>query len=94
MGFPTDRKFLAMVRSNMISNCSITENSVKIANLIFRPDLAGVRGRTVRRPPEPVSIEYMQIPWLILDWHHIVMLAVNCIFVNRVSLLVSVSRGL
>jgi hypothetical protein len=83
-----------MVQSNIISNCSITENAVKIANLIFGPDLAGVRGRTVRRPPKPVRIKYVQIPRMILDWHWIVMLAVYGMFVNGVPFLVSMSRGL
>jgi hypothetical protein len=94
LGHPTDRKFLGMVCSNMISNCSITENTVKNANLIFGPDLAGVRGRTVRRPPEPVRIEYVQTPRMILDWHRIVTLAVDGMFMNGVSFLVSMSRGL
>jgi hypothetical protein len=66
----------------------------KNANLIFGPDVAGVNGRTVRRPPEPVHIEYMQIPRMILDWHWIVTLAVDCMFMNMVPFLVSMSRGL
>jgi hypothetical protein len=77
-----------------VSNCSITENVVKHANLIFRPDLAGVKGRTVRRPPKPVRIKYVQIPRMTLDWHRIVMLAFDCMFVNEVPILVSMSRGL
>jgi hypothetical protein len=57
LGHPMDPKFLEMVCSNMISNCSITENTVKNANLIFGPDLTGVRGRRVRRPPKPECIK-------------------------------------
>jgi hypothetical protein len=30
LGHPMDRKLLGMVCSNMISNCSITENTVKM----------------------------------------------------------------
>jgi hypothetical protein len=51
LGDPTDRKFLGMVHSNIISNCSISETTVKYANLIFGPDLTGLRERTVRRLP-------------------------------------------
>jgi hypothetical protein len=36
----------------------------------------------------------MQIPQMILDWHRIVMLAVVCMFINGVSFLVCISRGL
>ncbi len=94
LGHPKDRKFLGMVHSNMISNCSITKNAINNANLIFGPNLVGVRERTVRRPPEPVHIDYVQILRMILYWHWIVMLAVDCMFVNGVPFLVSVSRGL
>ncbi len=44
--------------------------------------------------PKPVHIEYVQILRMILDWHWIVMLAVDWMFVNRVQFLVSMSRGL
>jgi len=50
LGHPTDRDFLGMVRGGMISNCPVTANAVKNPHQIFGPDLAGIRGRTVRRP--------------------------------------------
>jgi hypothetical protein len=59
LGYPTDREFLEMVCSNMIANCDITKNAIKNANLIFGPNLAGVRGRTVRTTPKPVCIDYL-----------------------------------
>jgi hypothetical protein len=94
LGHPTDYEFLGMVCLIMIYNCSITKNAVKNDILIFGPDLAGVRGRTVRRPPKLVHINYVQVSRMILDWHQIVTLAVYCIFVNRIPFLVSVSRRL
>ena len=36
--------------SGMISNCPVTANAVKNTHQIFSPDLAGITGRTVRRP--------------------------------------------
>jgi len=94
MGHPTDREFLGMVRANMLNNCNVTETAVKNANTIFGPELAGVMGRTVRRAPDPVRIEYVQIPATILERHRIVTLTVDCMFVNGVPFLVSASRGL
>jgi hypothetical protein len=44
LGHPTNRDFLGMVRSGMISNCPVTPNAVQNAHRIFGPDLAGVRG--------------------------------------------------
>jgi hypothetical protein len=52
----------------MISNCPVTVSAVNNAHQIFGPDLAGIRGRTVRRvPPESVTTDYMQIPRAILE---------------------------
>jgi hypothetical protein len=94
LGHPMDRQFLGMVSLSMISNCSITKNAVLNANLIFRPVLTGVRGKTVRKPPKLVCTDYLQIPRMILDWHWIVTLAVGWMFVNGVPFLDSMSGGL
>ncbi len=80
LGHPTNRDFLGMVRGGMISNCPVTANAVTNACQIFGPDLAGVRGRTVRRPPESVTTNYVQIPWVILERHQLVTLAVDIMF--------------
>jgi hypothetical protein len=66
----------------MITNCTVTESTVKNAHIIFGPDLAGVRGRTVRRAPESVRVDHIQIPRVILDRHRIVTLTVDCMFVK------------
>jgi hypothetical protein len=94
LGHPTDRNFLGMVRGGMISNCPVTPTAVQNAHQIFGPDLAGIRGRTVRRPPDSVTTNYVQIPRVILERHQLVTLAVDIIFVNGVPFLVSMARGL
>ncbi len=94
LGHPTDRDFLGMVCANMIKNCPVTESAVVNANRIFGPDLAGVRGQTVRKPPESVTTNHVQIPRVILERHQVVMLAVDVMFVNGVPFLVSASHGL
>jgi hypothetical protein len=94
LGHPTVHDFLGMVRSNMISNCNVTANAIKNANLIFGPDLAGIRKWMVRTPPESVGTDHVQIPRHILERHKVVTLAVDCMFVNGIPFLVSVVRGL
>jgi hypothetical protein len=94
LGHPTNCDFLRMVRGGMISNCPVTSNAVTNAHQIFGPDLAGVWGRMVRRPPESVTTNNVQIPPVILERHQLVTLAVDVMFVNGVPFLVSVARGL
>jgi hypothetical protein len=94
LGHLTNRNFLGMVRSGMITNCPVSPDAVINSNSIFGPNLAGVRGRMVRRPPESVTTNHIQIPRALLEWHQRVTWAVDAMFVNGVPFLVIVSRGL
>ena len=78
----------------MITNCPVSPATVLNAYSIFGPNLAGVRGQTVRRPPESVTMNHVQIPKALLERHQRVTLAVEVMFVNEVPFLVSISRGL
>jgi hypothetical protein len=94
LGHPTNREFLGMVCINMITGLAFTLTAVKNANTIFGPGLTGVRGQTVQNAPKPMHIKYLQILASVFDRHRIVTLAVDCMFINGVPFLVSVSRGL
>jgi hypothetical protein len=94
LGHPTDRDFLGILSSGMITNCPVSPNTVLNANHIVGPNLAGVRGCTMRRPPESVTFNHVQISRALLEWHQRVTWVVDVMFVNGVPFLVSVSRGL
>jgi hypothetical protein len=49
LGHPTDHDFLGTVSGGMISNCPVTANAITNTHKIFGTDLAGIRGRMVRR---------------------------------------------
>ena len=94
LGHPTDCNFLGMIHGGMISKCPMTANAATNTHRIVGPDLAGIRGRVVRRPLESVTTDYVQIPQVIPEQHQLVTLAVDIISVNGVPILVSVARGL
>jgi hypothetical protein len=94
LGHPTNCIFLGMIHGGMISKCPMTTNAATNTPRIVGPDLAGIRGRAVRRPLESVTTDYVQIPQVIPEQHQLVTLAVDIIFVNQVPILVSVARGL
>ncbi len=89
---PSTRDFNALVRLNMITDCPITTENIKHADTLFGPDLATVRGKTVRRKPTRVVTDYVDIPRTLIDINKQVTLAVDVMFVNSVPFLVSVSR--
>jgi hypothetical protein len=94
LGHRTNCTFLGMVGNNMIFSCPMIPAVVTNAHTIFCPDLAGVWGRTVRRLPNTVTTEYMQILQAILDCFHLVTLAAVIMFVNGAPFLVSMACGL
>jgi hypothetical protein len=61
LGHPTDQEFLGMVRSGMILNCPVNPTAMQNANHIFGPDLAGVRGQTVRRPLNSMTTNHIKM---------------------------------
>jgi hypothetical protein len=94
LGHPTDREFLGTVHSGMISNYPVTPTAMQNANQIFVPNLAGVRGQTVRRPPESETTNHVKIPRAIQEQHQRVTVAVDVMFTNGVPFLVRISQGI
>jgi hypothetical protein len=53
VGYPSPKDFKHMVSSNMIKNCPVNYTDVANATTIFGPDLATLKGKTVRITPPP-----------------------------------------
>jgi len=94
IGNPTDKEFKGMVREKLITNYPVTVQDVENANRIFGPDLANLRGKTIRTKPEHVRVEYVKIPWDFVELHKYVMLVADIMFVNGLPFLVTSSRGI
>lgn len=92
IGAPTERDYQSLVRQNLLQDCPITPSDIANAHTIFGPDLANIRGKTVRRKPHHVSTELVEIPQQILSTQRNVTLSADVMFVNQVPFLVSSSR--
>jgi hypothetical protein len=62
IGGPPTEAFEGMVREKLIDKCPVALSDLKNAQHIFGPFLAGLRGRTVRRKPERVEPDLVEIP--------------------------------
>jgi len=93
VGGPGLADFDGIVREKMIDDCPIDQNDLKNAHTIFGPDLAGVRGRTVRRKPERVEVRVVAIPRDFLKLHRFLTLTADVMFVNGLPFLLTRSRG-
>ena len=92
VGYPSPKDFEGMVRSNLIRNCPVQPRDISVAHKIFGPDVASLKGKTVRRRPEPVVSEYVHVPREILALNNEVEVAADVLFVNGYPFLLSVSR--
>jgi hypothetical protein len=61
-GVPSECAFQNMVRLNQLKNCPITYDDIKNALTINGRDLANTRGKTVRRQPDHVTTDYVELP--------------------------------
>jgi hypothetical protein len=94
VGNPTDKEFKGKVCGKLITNCLVTVQDVENANRIFGPDLANLRGKTIRTKLEHVRIEYVQIPWDFVELHKYMTLVADVMFVNGLPFMVTSSRGI
>jgi hypothetical protein len=62
LGYPSEKDFRNMVSSNMITNCPVTPTDISAANKIVGPNVALIKGKTVRITQEPVLTSYVKIP--------------------------------
>jgi hypothetical protein len=91
---PSERDFQAMVHLNMLKDWLGTNNDIRNAHNIYGPDLASIRGKTVRRKPKRVVTDYVEIPKQFLSIHRHVTLVVGVMFVNSIPFPVSASRSI
>ena len=94
VGRPSDKDFIKILKASSLPNCPVTPRDVIIANKLFGPDVGALKGKTTRRNPpivdSPVPVDITSI----LKYYREVTLCVDLMYVNRVPLLVTLSRNI
>ena len=85
------RYFQNMVRIHTMKNCLFIIEYITVANTIFGPDAGSLKGKTVRITPSRVVQNYSAVPESIRHLHRQVNIAVDIIYVNSLSFLVTLS---
>ena len=94
MGRPSTSTFLDLLRKNGIANCPVTPADVEAAEYIFGPDIGSLKGKTTRRGLPIVDSPIIGVPGDVLKQYQRVMLCVDVMYVNKVAMLVSISRNI
>ncbi len=93
-GNPSEKDYQGLVSRNLINNCPISLSDVSNTRAIFGPDLASVRGKTVRKKPAPVVTDYAAVPCTLVEVNKIITLAADIFFVDGTAFLLTVGRRL
>ena len=92
MGRPSTSTFLNLLKKNGIANCPVTPDYVEAAEYILGPDIRSLKGKTTQRSPPIVDSPVIGVPADVLKQYQKVTLCVDIMYVNKVAMLVSISR--
>ena len=94
IGRPSDKDLIKILKTTSLPNCPVMPRDVIIANKVFGPDVGALKGKTIRRGPpivdSPVSVDTASI----LEHYGEITLCVDLMYVNKVPLLVTLSRNI
>jgi hypothetical protein len=94
IGRPSTKDFIDIVNSNQLKNCPITKADIMAAEHIFGPDVGSLKGKTTRRQPPVIRQVVEHLPDNIMPRYRDVTLCVDVMFVNRIPMLVTISRNI
>jgi hypothetical protein len=84
IGSPSERDFQGLVCLNLLTDCPITNTNITNTHKLVGPDLANIRGKTVRRKPNRIQTDYVDITRDIIALNSQVTLVTDVMFINRI----------
>ena len=94
MNCPSIPDLLGILRMNLVKNCPITLEDVKIMKNIFGPDIGVLKGKSVRRKPVKSIKDEISVPRELTQRQKYVTVALDGITVNSTKFLTTVSLNL
>ncbi len=91
---PTIKDLKYVVQSNSIKDNPVTEEDIKIAEDIFGPEVAVMKGRNTRSRPTPVTQDYIAVPKKLMKIHNNVHLFMDIMYVNELPFLTCISKNI
>ena len=95
LGMPGYKAFFKALSTNYIRNFPVTLDDTKRALHIYGPHLAHLKGKTVRKKPNPIEItDFVPLPKQILQAQSFINLSVDYFFVQGIPVLHSISHNI
>ena len=93
LGAPTLEKITRVfIKMNGVHNCPVRLEDIKIAENIFGPDMATLKGKSTRPRPKPVLEDWIELPREIMSKHAEIELCMDIMFIYGVKLMTTIDR--
>ena len=92
IGRPSTTDYKNMITGNLLKNCPVIVDDIRNTDKIFGPDVAAIKGKTVRAKSPVVRRDIIAIPPVVRDHHIGVELVGDIMFVNSIPFLVTLSK--
>jgi len=94
INMPDHNFFIKLIESNYFRNSPVTVQDAKRAMLIYGTDLAFLKGKSVRKRPDPIkTIQQIPIPQTIFDHHQQINLSMDYMHVQGIAMLLSLDES-
>eukprot|EP00980_Cylindrotheca_fusiformis_P012484 scaffold3071_cov84-Cylindrotheca_fusiformis.AAC.2 len=93
MGAPTVDNLKMLIRQNLVKNCPITIDDVKLAEKIFGPDIPTIKGKSTRPRPQAVIDDYIEIPEELTMHHQDLVMCMDIMFINQCAFLTTIDKS-
>jgi hypothetical protein len=94
LAFPSMTDYKWILQSNQIEDCPVSAEDAKVAEKVWGPNIAALKGKTTRSKPEPVKTDLVEIPVEIRTVNRIVTVGIDVFFVNKIPFLITLSRNI
>ena len=94
LAFPSMTDYKWILQSNQIEECPVSLEDAKVAEKIWGPNIAALKGKTTRSKPEPVKTDIVQIPVQLRIEQKMVTISMDVFFVNKIPFLITLSRNI
>ena len=94
MGRPSTATFVEALKNNGLLNCPVTPADVEAAEQIFGPDIGSLKGKMTQWNSPIIDSAITPIPASVLEWYCNVTLCIDIMYVNRVAIMISISRNI
>ena len=83
VGHPSTRDLKHIVKCNMLTNCPVSVQDIERAEKIFGPSVPILKGKTTRKTPDAIVLDYVAVPRSIIEANKNLNLFGDIFYINR-----------